>query len=74
MQVAESQTIWDAMKAKHLRGSFVIYADEGHGLFQASNRFHFLQMTEQFLAQCLNGKVQSPPIQYDLHPDTIIFE
>src|SRR5690606_3646369 len=50
---AESDQIVEAMKAKGIPVTYVVYPDEGHGFRRAPNRLSFYAISEVFLAQCL---------------------
>lgn len=55
---AESDQIVEAMKAKNIPVSYVLYADEGHGLARPENRLSYYAVAESFLGNCLGGRVQ----------------
>jgi dipeptidyl aminopeptidase/acylaminoacyl peptidase len=55
---AESDQIVDAMKAKQLAVSYVLFPDEGHGFARPENRIAFFAVAEMFLAQHLGGVYQ----------------
>ncbi|HET9863080.1 MAG TPA: S9 family peptidase, partial [Steroidobacteraceae bacterium] len=55
---AESQQIVDAMKAKGLPVTYVLYPEEGHGFARPTNRTSFYAIAEGFLSQCLGGRYQ----------------
>ncbi|HEY8604645.1 S9 family peptidase [Tsuneonella suprasediminis] len=57
---AESDQIADAMKAKGIPVTYVLFPDEGHGFAKPTNNIAFNAITENFLATCLNGR--SEPI------------
>jgi dipeptidyl aminopeptidase/acylaminoacyl peptidase len=52
---AESTQIVDAMTAKNIPVTYVLYADEGHGFARPENRMSFFAVSEAFLADCLGG-------------------
>jgi dipeptidyl aminopeptidase/acylaminoacyl peptidase len=52
---AEADQIVNAMKAKQLPVSYVLFPDEGHGFQRPPNRIAFNAVTEIFLAQHLGG-------------------
>lgn len=52
---AESQRIVDAMKAKELPVTYVIFPDEGHGFARPNNNLAFFAITEAFLSLHLGG-------------------
>ena len=61
---AESDQIVDAMKAKGIPVTYVLFPDEGHGFARPENNKAFNAITENFLAKCLGGRAQ--PIGEDL--------
>jgi dipeptidyl aminopeptidase/acylaminoacyl peptidase len=60
---AEADQIVEAMKAKHLPVTYVLYPDEGHGFARPQNRISFYAVAEGFLSKCLGGR--SEPIGND---------
>ena len=54
----EAQQIVDAMKAKRIPVSYVLFPDEGHGFARPVNNIAFNAVTENFLAQCLGGRAE----------------
>jgi len=52
---AESDQIVEAMQAKSLPVTYVLYPDEGHGFARPENRTSFNAVAEAFLAECLGG-------------------
>jgi dipeptidyl aminopeptidase/acylaminoacyl peptidase len=65
----ESDQIVEAMKARGIPVTYVLYADEGHGFARPENRMSFYAVSEAFLAGCLGGKVQ--PMGPDLKGSSI---
>ena len=61
---AESDQIVDAMKARNIPVTYVLFPDEGHGFARPENNKAFNAITENFLAKCLGGRAQ--PIGEDL--------
>ena len=59
----ESDQIVQAMQAKGLPVTYVLYKDEGHGFARPENRLSFYAITEAFLAENLGGSYQ--PIGQD---------
>ncbi len=57
---SESQQIVDAMQAKGLPVTYVVFPDEGHGFARPENNLAFFAITEAFLARHLGGR--SEPI------------
>jgi len=55
---AESDQIVNAMKAKNLAVTYVLYPDEGHGFARPQNRTSFFAISEAFLATCLGGRFE----------------
>jgi dipeptidyl aminopeptidase/acylaminoacyl peptidase len=55
---AESDQIVNAMKAKNIPVTYVLYPDEGHGFARPNNRTSFYAIAEGFLSQCLGGRYQ----------------
>lgn len=60
VNVAESDQIVSAMKAKNIPVTYVVFPDEGHGFARPVNNIAFNAVTENFLAGCLGGR--SEPI------------
>jgi dipeptidyl aminopeptidase/acylaminoacyl peptidase len=58
VNVRESQQIVDAMKAKGLPVTLVVFPDEGHGFARPENNIAFDAAAEQFLAKCLGGRAE----------------
>ncbi|MDD1758714.1 MAG: S9 family peptidase, partial [Methanotrichaceae archaeon] len=54
----ESDQIVEAMQAKKLPVTYVLYADEGHGFARPENRLSFYAIAEAFLAKHLGGKYE----------------
>ena len=55
---AESDQIVDAMTARGIPVTYVLYPDEGHGFAVPENRLSFYAVAEGFLADCLGGRVE----------------
>lgn len=55
---AESDQIVQAMKAKKIPVTYVLFPDEGHGFARPENNTAFNAVTEGFLAKCLGGRAQ----------------
>jgi dipeptidyl aminopeptidase/acylaminoacyl peptidase len=68
VNVAESQQIVDAMKAKNIPVTYVVFPDEGHGFARPVNNIAFNAVTENFLAKCLGGRAE--PIGDSLKPSS----
>jgi dipeptidyl aminopeptidase/acylaminoacyl peptidase len=58
VNVRESQQIVDAMKAKGLPVTLIVFPDEGHGFARPENNIAFDATAEQFLAKCLGGRAE----------------
>jgi dipeptidyl aminopeptidase/acylaminoacyl peptidase len=54
-KIAESDTIVEAMQAKNIPVTYVVYPDEGHGFQKPPNRLSFIAIAEAFLASHLGG-------------------
>ena len=52
----EAQQIIDAMKAKGLPVTYVVFPDEGHGFARPENNIAFFATSERFLEKCLGGR------------------
>ncbi|HEX9948377.1 MAG TPA: S9 family peptidase [Allosphingosinicella sp.] len=68
VNVAESQQIVDAMKAKNIPVTYVVFPDEGHGFARPQNNIAFNAVAENFLARCLGGRAE--PIGDALKPSS----
>jgi len=55
---AESEQIVDAMKAKGIPVTYVLFPDEGHGFARPANNIAFNAVTENFLGKCLGGRAE----------------
>jgi dipeptidyl aminopeptidase/acylaminoacyl peptidase len=55
---AESDQIVQAMQAKEIAVTYVLYPDEGHGFARPENRLSFNAVAEAFLATCLEGRYE----------------
>ena len=58
VNVAESQQIVDALKAKNIPVTYVVFPDEGHGFARPQNNIAFNAVAENFLAKCLGGRAE----------------
>ena len=54
----EAEQIVDAMKARNLSVTYVVFPDEGHGFARPENNIAFYAVAEQFLAKCLGGRAE----------------
>lgn len=66
---AESDQIVQAMQARNIPVTYVLYPDEGHGFVRPQNRISFNAVAEAFLGQCLGGRVE--PIGRDFAGSSI---
>jgi dipeptidyl aminopeptidase/acylaminoacyl peptidase len=66
---SESDQIVEAMKAKGIPVTYVLFPDEGHGFARPENSKAFNAVTESFLAEHLGGRYQ--PIDDDFEGSTI---
>jgi dipeptidyl aminopeptidase/acylaminoacyl peptidase len=55
---AESDQIVNAMRAKGIPVTYVLYPDEGHGFARPENNLSFAALAEAFLARCLGGRAE----------------
>jgi dipeptidyl aminopeptidase/acylaminoacyl peptidase len=58
VNVAESDQIVQAMTAKKIPVTYIVFPDEGHGFARPVNRIAFFAVTENFLGQCLGGRAE----------------
>jgi dipeptidyl aminopeptidase/acylaminoacyl peptidase len=58
VNIAESQQIVDALKAKNIPVTYVVFPDEGHGFARPQNNIAFNAVAENFLARCLGGRAE----------------
>ena len=54
----ESGQIVDAMRAKNIPVTYVLFPDEGHGFARPENNIAFYATSEQFLGKCLGGRAE----------------
>ena len=59
VNVAESEQIVNAMKARNIPVTYVVFPDEGHGFARPANNLAFFGITEQFLGRCLGGRAEA---------------
>ncbi|MFC3079160.1 S9 family peptidase [Phenylobacterium terrae] len=55
---AESDQIVQAMQAKNIPVTYVLFPDEGHGFARPENNIAFNATAENFLAKCLGGRAE----------------
>ncbi|MHC9084035.1 S9 family peptidase [Luteimonas sp. RIT-PG2_3] len=65
----ESDQIVNAMTAKNIPVTYVLFPDEGHGFHRPENNKAFNAVAEGFLGQCLGGRAQ--PIGDELKGSSI---
>ena len=58
VNVKESEQIVDALKAKNIPVTYVVFPDEGHGFARPVNNIAFNAVAENFLAKCLGGRAE----------------
>ena len=58
VNIAESEQIVKAMKARSIPVTYVVFPDEGHGFARPANNLAFYGITEQFLSRCLGGRAE----------------
>lgn len=66
---SESDQIVDAMQAKGIPVTYVLYPDEGHGFVRPENRLSFTAIAEAFLTEHLGGRVE--PVRDDLEGSSL---
>jgi dipeptidyl aminopeptidase/acylaminoacyl peptidase len=66
---AEADQIVDAMKARNIPVTYVLFPDEGHGFARPQNSKAFNAVAEGFLGRCLGGRVE--PISEDFEGSSI---
>jgi dipeptidyl aminopeptidase/acylaminoacyl peptidase len=54
----ESDQIVEAMKAKNIPVTYVLFPDEGHGFARPANNIAFNAVAENFLQPCLGGRAE----------------
>ncbi|ORY39311.1 alpha/beta-hydrolase [Rhizoclosmatium globosum] len=65
---AESDQIFDAMVAKGIPVTYVLYPDEGHGFARPPNSISFTAVTEAFLAKYLGGSAEAVGTSFEGSP------
>jgi dienelactone hydrolase len=58
---AESDQIVEAMQARNIPVTYLLFDDEGHGFARPANNLAFFAATELFLAQHLGGRAEPMP-------------
>jgi dipeptidyl aminopeptidase/acylaminoacyl peptidase len=56
--IAESDKMVEALKAHGKSVEYLVFPDEGHGIFRPENRLKFFAAAEEFLARHLGGRVE----------------
>jgi dipeptidyl aminopeptidase/acylaminoacyl peptidase len=56
VNIREADQIVEAMRAKKLPVTYVVYTDEGHGFARPNNRLDFYGRVDEFLAKYLGGR------------------
>jgi dipeptidyl aminopeptidase/acylaminoacyl peptidase len=69
---AESRQIVEAMQAKDLPVTYVLFPDEGHGFARPQNSKAFFAITEAFLAEHLGGRYE--PLDDELANSSAVIE
>ena len=69
MTQLEADQIVEAMQAKKIPVTYVLYPDEGHGFAGEQNRMSFNAVTEAFLAEHLGGQFE--PVGDDFEDSSI---
>lgn len=59
VNVRESDQIVQALAARNIPVTYVLFPDEGHGFARPVNNIAFNAVTENFLAQCLGGRAET---------------
>jgi dipeptidyl aminopeptidase/acylaminoacyl peptidase len=67
---AESDQIVQAMQAKGIPVTYVLYPDEGHGFARPENNLSFNAIAEAFLMECLGGRAE--PIGQDFAGSSLV--
>ncbi len=55
---AESEQIVEALRAKNIPVTYVVFPDEGHGFARPVNNIAFNAVAENFLGRCLGGRAE----------------
>ena len=61
VNIRESTQMVEALRAKKLPVTYVVYTDEGHGFARPDNRLDFYGRVDEFLAKYLGGRAE--PLQ-----------
>jgi dipeptidyl aminopeptidase/acylaminoacyl peptidase len=66
---AEADQIVQAMEAKNIPVTYILYPDEGHGFARPENRLSFFAVADAFLSECLGGRFE--PVGEDFKGSSI---
>ncbi|MFM1944561.1 MAG: hypothetical protein RI897_3543 [Verrucomicrobiota bacterium] len=69
---SEADQIVEAMRAKSIPVTYVLYPDEGHGFARPENRLSFNAVTDEFLGAHLGGRVE--PVGDDFEGSSLVLE
>jgi dipeptidyl aminopeptidase/acylaminoacyl peptidase len=58
VNIKESTQMVEAMRAKGLPVTYIVYTDEGHGFARPNNRLDFYGRVDEFLAKHLGGRAE----------------
>jgi acylaminoacyl-peptidase len=64
-KIAESDTIVDAMQARNIPVTYIVYPDEGHGFQKPSNQLSHIAIAEAFFARHLGGACEPVGEDFD---------
>jgi dipeptidyl aminopeptidase/acylaminoacyl peptidase len=70
---AESTQMIDAMRAKGIPFTYVVFPDEGHGFLRPANSIRFNTIIETFLATHLGGRFE-PSHPAEIEGNTAVVE
>lgn len=70
VNVAESDQIAAALKARNIPVTYLVFPDEGHGFHRPENNIAFNAVAEAFLSQCAGGRAE--PISGAIKASTAI--
>lgn len=65
---AESDQIFEALKASNIPVTYVLFSNEGHGFNHPENNIAFWALAEKFLGDCLGGRVE--PVTDEIEKST----
>lgn len=58
VNIREADQMVEAMRAREMEVTYVVYTDEGHGFARPENRLDFYGRAEEFIGKHLGGRVQ----------------